>query len=343
MNTEIQLDDQDWIEIKDAPAVPGLSFRHFRGPGDYPHMAAVVTASSEVDQTERVTSVEELARDYASLTNCDPYQDMIFAEINGEVVGYARGFWLNDETGTTLYLSVGFLMPAWRRRGIGLVMLRWIENRLRTISQGHPAERQKVFQVYVHQHQVGLAAMLDREGYQPVRYIWEMVRPTLDDIPDYPLPEGFEVRPVVPEHYRAIWDAMLEASRDEWGYIEPTEEDYQKWQENKTYFQPHLWQIAWDTATNQVAGQVLTFIHHAQNEQYNRKRGYTESISVGEPWRKRGLARALIARSLQVQKQEGMTESALGVDSQNPYGASRVYQDCGFRTVKQGAYYRKPV
>ena len=48
---------QDLIEIKDAPAVPGLSFRHFRGSSDYPHMVAVVTASTDLDQMERVTNI----------------------------------------------------------------------------------------------------------------------------------------------------------------------------------------------------------------------------------------------------------------------------------------------
>ena len=70
------------------------------------------------------------------------------------------------------------------------------------------------------------------------------------------------------------------------------------------------------------AGQVRTFINEAENEKYNRKRGFTEFISVRRPWRKRGLARALIVRSLQLQKEQGMTESALGADSENISGAT---------------------
>jgi mycothiol synthase len=95
--------------------------------------------------------------------------------------------------------------------------------------------------------------------------------------------------------------------------------------------------------TNQVAGQVRTYIDHTQNEKYKRKRGFTEFISVRRLWRRRGLARALIAQSLRTQKAQGMTESALGVDSENVSGATRVYEDCGFRVVKRGAIYRKPL
>lgn len=96
-------------------------------------------------------------------------------------------------------------------------------------------------------------------------------------------------------------------------------------------------------ATDQVAGQVGTYIDYAENEEFHRQRGWTEGISVGRPWRRRGLARALIVRSLRAQKAEGMTESALGVDSENISGATRVYEACGFRVVKRNAAYRKPL
>jgi GNAT superfamily N-acetyltransferase len=334
---------QDAIEIRTAPAIPGLAFRRFRGPSDYPLMAAAAALNADADQTERVITVDDIAQLYSRLINCDPYQDMIFAEVDGDLIGYGRVFWFEEENGPRLYGFTGPLVPAWRRKGIGREMLRWMENRLRLIASGHPTEQPKFFQVYTTQYEVGLAAMLEREGYQPVRYGWDMLRPTLDDLPDFPLPAGLEVRPVLPEHYRAIWDAATEAFRDHWGFVQPSEAEYQAWLVDKTVFQPHLWQIAWDVETNQVAGQVRTFIDQAQNERYHRKRGYTEFISVRRPWRRRGLARALIARSLAVQKQHGMTESALSVDSENWSGATRVYEDCGFRVVKHNTVYRKPL
>lgn len=329
----------DLIEINTT--IPGLSFRHFRGPSDYPLMAAAVALSADADQVERVTTVEEIATSYDHLTNSDPYHDMIFAEMNGEVIGYSRAWWFEEENGPRLYSFVGFLVPAWRRKGIGREMLRWMESRLRAIATEHPAEQEKFLQVFATQYEVGLAAMLEREGYQPVRYFWEMLRPTLDDLPDFPLPAGVEVRPVLPEHYRALWDAAAEAFRDHWGFSYPTEEDYQIWLADKNIFQPELWQVAWDMATNEIVGQVRPFIYHAQNEKYNRKRGFTEFISVRRPWRRRGLARALIARALAAQRDQGMTESTLGVDSENTSGATRIYEACGFQVVKRNTLYRK--
>jgi len=321
------MNTRDSIDIPDAPAITGLAFRHFRGAEDYPKMVAVIAASAEADKIERVDTVEDIANGYAHLVNCDPYQDMLFAEVNNEVIGYSRGFWRQEENGPRIYGSVGFLAPAWRRKGIGTGMFRWIENRMRVIAEAHAATETGLLESFVTDGNIGLAALLEKNNYKPLRYFVEMVRPDLENIPDFP----------------SIWDADKEAFRDHWGYAEPTEEDYQAWLGSKTIFQPQLWQIAWDINTNEIAGQVRTFINPAENEKYNRKRGFTEFISVRRPWRKRGLARALIVRSLRLQKEQGMIESALGADSENISGATRVYEDCGFKVIKRNTIYRKPL
>jgi ribosomal protein S18 acetylase RimI-like enzyme len=55
------------------------------------------------------------------------------------------------------------------------------------------------------------------------------------------------------------------------------------------------------------------------------------------------VAKALIARSFQVLKEQGMTEAALGVDAENPNGALQLYKSMGFQVVKQQTTYRKPL
>jgi len=339
----------DTFLLPKAPAIPGLAFRHFRAPADYHNMAAIIRASAAVDRTERADTAEELANSFAHLINCDPSTDMLFAEVRHaeahepEVIGYSQVAWREESTGERWYSFTSRIVPAWRRKGIGGAMLHWVEGRLREIASAHPVELPKSLACSVQQGEVGGAAMLEKSGYHPAHYTFEMVRPDLDNIPDYPLPNGLEVRPVLPEHYPAIWDADNEAFRDHWGFVEPSEEDYRAWLDDKKVFQPELWQVAWDVAKNQVAGQVRTYIDHEQNELYNRRRGWTENISVRRPWRRRGLARALIVRSLHAQKEAGMRESGLWVDSENPSGATRVYEDCGFRVAKRATLYKKPL
>lgn len=332
----------DAIRLPDAPAVPGLAFRHFRGPADYAPMAAVLNGSAAADGLDWADTAEDLAVSFAHLTHCDPAHDVLIVELDGAMVGYGRVWWREMEEGINVYLIAQYLAPAGRGRGIRRAILLWAEARLRQVAAAHPP-RPKFFQVFTDLNVTGLANLLPAEGYALVRYAFQMVRPTLDDIPDFPLPPGFEVRPVWPEQLRAIWDADVAAFRGLWGFTEPTEADFEAYISNPHTFQPEMWQIAWDTATGQIAGQVKAFINRVENEKHQRRRGYTEDICVGRAYRRRGLARALIARSLRQQRDLGMTESALGVDGENETGAIRVYEDCGFRVVRRSAWFRKPL
>ena len=106
------------IEIRGAPVIPGLRFRHFRGASDIPPMAAAIAASADADQVERVTTVKDIAHAYTHLTNCDPYQDMILAEINSEVMGiHAAGGLPKKPAPTSMRLSA-FLSQLGAGRGL---------------------------------------------------------------------------------------------------------------------------------------------------------------------------------------------------------------------------------
>lgn len=330
----------DPILIHQAPPLAGLSFRHFQGESDYAGLAAVLVASENADRIDRQVAPETLAQAYQRLTNCDPARDMILAEVEGQLVGYSRGWWWDESTTGRLYGLSGFLVPAWRRKGIGTVLLQWTEARLRQVAAEHPRGLPKSFQVDVMQSQTGRARLLEENGYRAVRYFYEMVRPRLEEIPDGPLPEGLELRPVTPAHYRALWQSVDETSRDEWGYTKPTEQGYQEWLASP-HFQPQLWQVAWDKAANRIVGHVLTFIDEKENTQFRRQRGYTEGVGVDSTWRRRGLARALIVQSLRVQKAAGMSESAMAVDSDSLHGATRLYESLGFQVLRRNAIYRK--
>lgn len=336
------MQNTDTKRPKDTSTISGLSLRPFRGERDYAGIAAVLTASSRADQVERQVTAEDIATAISHAANCDPYSDIVIAELAGETVGYARGWWEYDSPTGRLYKHNAFLRPEWRRKGIGTALLLWTEERLRHIAAGHPPQEARYFQVSVSQFQKGTAILLERAGYQPARYFYEMVRPTLDDIPDLPLPAGLELRPVLPEHYRALWECIDEAAQDEWGYHKPTEANYRNWLADPE-FQPGLWQVAWDIAADRIVGHVLTFINYAENEQFNRRRGYTEGIGVRRAWRRRGLARAMICTSLAVLQAAGMSESALVADSASANDVTRLYASCGFQIAKCDTIYRKPL
>jgi GNAT superfamily N-acetyltransferase len=314
--------------------------RNYRGPGDLPAMLAVANASDAADGLAHGRTLDTMTRSYMALVNCDPFSDVVLAEVGGELAGYARGWWKYEAGGAVLHLQMGVVRPECRRQGIGRAMLQCLEGRQREIGKQFPRHVPQLFNVYVTQGEAGRAALLESAGYEVARHLFGMVRPALEDLPACPWPSGLELRPVVPEHYRAIWEADRAGMAGHWGMAEAGEEEYAAWQQDPD-FQPALWSIAWDVARGEVAGQVRAFIRAGENRHFGRLRGYTEAISVRPAWRRRGLARALISHSLQLQKAAGMTESALEADSANATGATRLYEACGFVVASHNKVYRK--
>ena len=218
-------------------------------------------------------------------------------------------------------------------------MLAWNEGRLREIAAEHDAA-DKRFEVFINDRNAAATALVRGAGYEPITYSAEMVRPSVDDLPDHRLPDGLEIRPVTEDQLRAIWEADTEAFRDHWGFVEPTEESYNRFLAFP-YNDPTLWKVAWDDEG--VAGQVKSFIDTAQNEEHGRQRGWTEAISTARRWRRRGVAKALIVESIRELAARGMTEVALGVHTENPNGAYDLYAGLGYEVVHTWTTYRKPL
>jgi mycothiol synthase len=326
------------VTVPGMPAIPGLAFRRFQDKADYPLMVVILNACSVADGLEYINSVDEITWVFAHLKNCDPEQDMLFAEVSGETIAFSRVWWAEEGTGERLYISLGFVHPDWRRKGLGTAMLRYNEGRLREIARAHPDEIRKSFRAWATDAEQGAHALFARAGYEAVRHYVEMIRPITPPRPDAPLPAGLVVRAVEPDQIRAIWEGMQEASREHWGYVPPTEQDYERWTTGRL-FAPDLWKVAWDG--EQVAGMVLNRLDRVQNEQYGRRRGYTHGVFVRRPWRRHGLARSLLVLSIEMFREMGMEETALGVDTQNPSGALRLYESLGYRPVRCHTFFNK--
>jgi GNAT superfamily N-acetyltransferase len=325
------------LDVPGAPPIPGLAFRRFRGEADYPIMTSILDACNEADRLEYINTVEEIAHVFSHLTNCDPDRDMLFAEVNGETVAFGRVWWTQEDDGCRLYKALCFVHPDWRRRGLGTAMLYYNEDRLHAIAGTHPAG-EKRFRTWATDREYGALALFARCGYEPVRHYVQMVRPIDAPLPAAPMPPGLEVRPAKPGHIRVIWEAKEEALRDHWGYAPETEQDYERWTRGRL-FAPPLWKVAWDG--DQVAGMVLNRLDEAQNGKYGRRRGYTYGVFVRRPWRRRGLARSLLVQSIEMFRDMGMEETALGVDTQNPSGAFRLYESVGYQRTLRHTFFDK--
>lgn len=329
------------LSIIEAPDIPGLAFRRYRGEQDLAEMLRVNLAARWADGVEEVESLEQMQLGYANLTNCDPDRDILLAEVDGRLVAYARVFWQELVEGGRSYENFGFVHPDWRRRGIGSAMHRHNEGRLREIAAEHPDVNPRWLSSEGVDSDAGNTALLSSDGYQPSRYFFDMVAESLEPISATPMPDALEMRPVTRDQYRAIWNAGAEAFRDHWGETEWTDEEWRRWSADPDHADPRLWRVAWDD--DEVAGAIITTVSDEENAKWDRRRVYVASVSVRRPWRRRGLARALLSSSLVAAREAGFTSASLGVDSDSPTGATALYESLGFAPFLTFTAWRKPL
>lgn len=335
--------DPATVDVAGAPAIDGLRFRRFSGESDHMHLLNLQNTCLEADGAEHLQTLAGVANAYRPSATFDPRENVMFAEIGADPAPIAFSRIRADQPladGTRIYGLAGYVLPPWRRRGIGGAMFDHSENRLRRLAAAQPADGPRFFGSYAFDGQHGNRALLESRGYAavPELSLQDMVRPTLDGALPAPLPAGLEVRPVGPEHKRPIWELYEDAGRDDLATAPGTEDDYQQWA-SWPFWDESIWQIAWDG--DEPVGMVLNYVNAEENARYSRRRGYTEYINVARSWRRRGVARALIVRSLGVLQERGMTEAALDVYVHNPTGARQVYESLGYRAIRTMFTYRK--
>jgi len=247
------------VGLSDAPSIPGLSFHRQHGEPDVEVLAKVIQRSRDADLYDLVETPEDIANDFRHLQNCDPSKDMLLVEVDGILVGFCKSEWHDRTGGVRTYEHAAHLLPEWRGTELRRTMLRENERRLREIADQHPKELVKLFETRANSAANHWKSLLEEEGYQPYRYNLVMIRSNLEDIPDLPVTDGLEVRPVRPEHHMMIFKAAGESFREEPNFSEEMwNEEALKYASEWRAYRPEIWQGAWDG--DEVSGAVLNFI-----------------------------------------------------------------------------------
>ena len=318
----------------------GLELRPYAGEADLVEIARLYNAEAAADRLDRRTSAQELVAEFGHPNaSFNPARDVTLAELDGQVVGVAQREVVDTTDGHREYRLDGVVDPAFRRRGIGRALLDENERRARELAalEGAPSP---IFGSWSFERQAADTALLEGAGFERARWFFDMVRPTLDDIPNLPLPDGLEVRPIDRSLARQVWNADIEAFADHWGGFDHSEEHLQRWLDNPTN-DLSIWLVAFDG--DEIAGGVINSIDPDQNEALGIQRGWLSSVFTRRAWRRRGVARALIAASLELLRSRGMTSAALGVDADNPSGALGLYEGLGFGVDQRSFAWRKPI
>jgi ribosomal protein S18 acetylase RimI-like enzyme len=224
----------------------------------------------------------------------------------------------------------GAVLPGLRGRGIGRDLMAWQLRRAEEIHRDTAPGSPWEVHVAVSAADADALRLYRRFGLDPVRYWFDMVAPT-GTAPVIAAPDGLTIT-----GYRAGLDldlhaAHVEAFADHWGN---QARDYAGWRalavDNET-FAPELSRIALDGG--EIAGYVLAY------DDADPSRVYLGQVGVRRPWRRRGLAAAMLARVLGASAEAGRSGASLSVDADSPTGAVGVYERVGFAVQSRGVTY----
>ncbi|MFN8440285.1 MAG: GNAT family N-acetyltransferase [Caldilineaceae bacterium] len=330
------------VTPRNSPQLPGLAFRRLRDENDYVQMAAVHAGSQVWDRIdplsarESIPTAEDLADTFPEVEARDN-PNMLLAQVNDRVVGYNHVWWRwTEETGTRVYLHLGFLLPECRGKGIGSALLHWSQQRIREIVQEEQHQGPMTFATNVSSTEREADQLIQHAGYTAVRRLSDMVLTPLTQLPHRQMPPDVILQPMKSEHYRDIYRAWKDAFAGIWTSTPESEEDYQEFLGDNiklSSYDPTLNQVAW--SQDQVIGFVFSRI--------NKGIGTIPEVAVRKEWQRRGIARALMIRALNTLYERGISQVRLFTDAANGQGARGLYEQLGFREVKQHIFYRKPI
>ena len=258
---------------------------------------------------------------------------VVVTTFHNEIVGYME--MECDHPGVILEIA-GAVHPNHRNQGIGRLLLRWAERRAGIRSLQAPAGTQVSLQIVLHEEDQDAHGLISHFGFVPTRR-WDHFEIGLLNRPKTPIwPEGVTVRPLDPRRdWPMVGAAMLEAYEDHWGHISesfpappPAPEDElaeaATFFEDDPYFNTHgLCFVA------EKDGQTVGSCICASKTIEWQDTGQIGSVSVRQPWRRQGVATALVQHAFQEFYRRGIYRVIAVTDRANFTGATDLFTSLG--------------
>lgn len=244
----------------------------------------------------------------------------------------------------------GAVHPDFSGQGIGTFLMRHVEQRVRDLLSQAPPEAQVVLQSNVFETDRRGRDLLAGCGLEPVRR-WLYFEVELNNPPAAPiLPEGIVIRRMnQSKDWPTVGAALDEAMADHWGEVKlsllpPDQADEEEQAEGDTDDEdsddPYSNSVEHCFVAchgEQVVGSCLGNARSIERTDT----GKIGSISVLRPYRRRGIARALMLRAFNEYYRRGVRRIILDTDSESFTGAPRLYRKLGMSIFRREYLYEK--
>jgi mycothiol synthase len=307
-------------------------------PNDIAALHALNRRIETGDQIPIVTPIEEF-EDWVDDPHFSFDDHSRVAIVNGDIVGYARLWHRPSAENQSRVFMLGGVDPSHRRQGIGSQLLEWQLNRGREILVEAPAGLPRYLRTAAYVFEREAIALYEKYGLTPIRYSYELIRPVseVEAVPEIP---GIDIVAWDPERDEELRQVTNASFADHWG---STPLDPEAWKHRLESFGVRLDLSYMALDGNQIVGIMLAGHYPSDEELTGRLDGWIQTLGTLRSHRKRGIASALVLTACHVFRDEGFSHAALGVDSENPTGAYRLYQKLGFTELSKSVQHQLEV
>ena len=258
-------------------------------------------------------------RQYWESPDVELGQDIILAEENGTVVGYADV----GQHGEHVWLDV----RATDAEALPQLLLA-IEN----VAAAKKPDANLIG--YTSADDAPLRDLFASSGYGLVRHSYRMRVELNGALPEPEWPDSVSVRAMRDGEERQFYDAHNASFAGTWMFHPEPYETWHHWFVEDPSFDPSLWFVA--EADAEVAGIVI-----ARKAEYEPGLGWIRILGVLPEYRQRGLGQALLRHTFGEFAGRGLEAVGLGVDAENPTGAVRVYERAGMYVERTNLLFEK--
>jgi len=282
---------------------------------DVPAVTALIAAMDTHFVGEPELTEEDLRNEWNDL---ELDRDAWLFDRDGELAGYAA-----LHTGAHTFAD-GYVHPRHFGHGVGTRIVELTEAEARS-------RKMETIRNAVLAADDQARALLDSRSYRPLRHFYRMAIELDGPPPRAEWPAGLRAEPVDYEREAEAFHATLdEAFAEEFGHEPERGIDWRARRE-RSGFDPTIWFVVKEG--DEVAAALLC------EERFGS--GWIASIGVRKPWRRRGLGFAVLLHGFDQLYARGQRRIALGVDAENPTGATRLYERAGMHVAFEAVIYEK--
>lgn len=297
---------------------------------------------SKQDQPDRIVTLSEILADFSDPYGNAEHDSLVAVDAAGEIVGLMWVFVPPEPMGEVPASLTALVHPAHRRRGIGHHLQTWGEHRAaERLANYASSGLRRLYRVGARDTQLDRLTLFKEYGYVESRMLYRMRRDLHEPIPAPILPANIKLLTYQPEHDLLAWHAVDQAFEDHWGHQPLSLDEWHLYYTHSPDFRADLTVIALDTERNEVAAACMMKVVADEVATTGMRIAWLPSIGVRRPWRKIGLGAALVSQAMLNCRAAGLDYLRLGVDSDNPTGALRLYERLGFRPIWRWVWLEK--